>query len=243
MTNDGMTTTTKIKIDKSNELLGKNGAKNLRRDTPYPIKGVSARRAGGRVAIGKGYPEFTTDLSQAEVKEIRRLIKAAEQEGIGLNLCLTVKIEGIMDRKQLLREELSKLMKYLRRRDIPHYGISVYEKNPHDPDRKSELHLHHLFYCPKNYVAEVMNHFNKGTKLQTIRTHDGSFGYLTKQRQSLSPEIDARLINQRKYRFFHRRNGEFIAGKRWSATRLLKNKFPSIGRIPARRCIAIPLEQ
>lgn len=227
-------------INGTKQALSADQPKTLNPPSQFPIKGVNAQRIGGKRARCKGYPQHTTELSHAETKEIGRLMSLCEKDGIPLNLVITIKKDGINDNKQPLREGVSKVMKYLRTRGIPHYGITVYEKNPYDPERKSELHAHHMFHCPKGYIQELKCHFNSDPNLRVTNTHSGSFGYLTKQRQSLPPQADTFLMQRKNYRFFQRRAGEFIKGKRWTVSSDLKKRYPTKTRIPDRRCIAVP---
>ena len=119
------------------------------------------------------------------------------------------------------------------------YGISIYERRCHDEAEKREMHLHYWFHCPPDLLDVISQFVDRGSDRLFSKAHTGIFGYLTKCHRSMEPEFAISLKKRPNFKFYHRKKGDFIKGRRYHLStplaRIVDLPYPPSIRVMPKR--------
>jgi hypothetical protein len=174
------------------------------------VKPEKARRK--RKKPGKRGPKGSTCLTWSQVKEVDQFAHLAKREGERLNMFITIRApKGLLDAKG--KRSISRIAGHigqaLQERGQDHIAVMVYEKDPY-------LHAHLLLHVAQGNRKLIMRRNEGKDGTVHIRNVD-DFGpvYITKQREWMGPEFEAKLKRIR-------RKSVRIEGPRMSFTRAAK---------------------
>jgi len=185
----------------------------------------AATRSKAKRTGGWGH---TIELSYGEVQHCFEIQTAAARNRTPLNKFLTVRGrdgEGLSESKRSLSNFISRVGQALHRHGHQHIGFTTFERERgHD-----YIHAHHLFHVPRE-ARNIVQRFADGDVVHLRQAHKKQCGYLTKQRQQMSPEYEKAIAGV----LFHRQPGDYIPGTRLSVTKAAKALVPDIEKPPRR---------
>ena len=139
-----------------------------------------------------------------------------------MNCLATVHITGVGLDKKPFQDFIKSLNRKFTQLGCDHYGISIYERRRFDEVEDCQMHLHLWFHCPADLLDVIRLFVDGGSDQRTDRhfskAHTGTFGYLTKCHASMEPSTAKRLRDRPYYRYYNRKAGDFIKGRRFHLT-------------------------
>lgn len=187
-----------------------------------PTIGVNATRLGGKSVCKGGHPPYTIELSNKEAQYIFHSAITADRNGNPLNCMATVHKRGVGLNKRPYQDFIKSLIRKFNHYGRDLYGISIYERRRFDEAEDRQMHLHLWFHCPSDLMDVISQFVDGGSDQRTDRhfseAHDETFGYLTKCHASMEPSTAKRLRGRPTYRYFNRKAGDFIKGRRFNLT-------------------------
>jgi hypothetical protein len=174
------------------------------------VKPEKARRR--RKKPGKRGPKGSTCLTWSQVKEVDQFAHLAKREGVRLNLFITIRApkgQSDADGKRSISRIAGHIGQSLKDRGQDHIAVMLYEKDPY-------LHAHLLLHVAQGNRKLIMRrNEGKGGTVHIRNADDFGPVYITKQREWMGPDFEAKLKRMR-------RKSARIEGPRMSFTRAAK---------------------